>query len=197
MLTRNRSTCGVTPYIRATCNPDPDSWVAELIDWWIGEDGYPIPERQGKLRYFMIDRDQYIWGDTKEEVIKNGWHVLEELVTKSGIDASEFVKSITFIGGSIYKYDEVEQETFHAFLESESHGKYYNANIKSQPEKYPASCIRKTNKFYEKNSRCDYCGYYVLNNKIIYKEVFTPNCNKELPFCSSDCADKFQMGSEG
>ena len=27
MLSRNRSMCGVKPYIRATCNPDADSWV--------------------------------------------------------------------------------------------------------------------------------------------------------------------------
>ena len=38
LLTRNRSTCGVKPYIRCTTNPDPDSWVAEFIKWWIGED---------------------------------------------------------------------------------------------------------------------------------------------------------------
>lgn len=107
MLTRNRSTCGVKPYIRATCNPDPDSWVAELIDWWIGEDGYPIPERQGVLRYFIVDNDQYIWGDTKEEVIEKGWHALKEAVEKSGIAPSEFVKSITFVGGSIYDNKEL------------------------------------------------------------------------------------------
>ncbi|MCK5432117.1 MAG: terminase family protein, partial [Gammaproteobacteria bacterium] len=39
LMSRNRSTCGVKPYIRATCNPDADSWVARFIDWWIGEDG--------------------------------------------------------------------------------------------------------------------------------------------------------------
>ena len=31
MLSRNRSMCGVKPYIRATCNPDADSWVANFI----------------------------------------------------------------------------------------------------------------------------------------------------------------------
>lgn len=35
MMSRNRSTCGVRPYIRATCNPDSDSWVARFIAWWI------------------------------------------------------------------------------------------------------------------------------------------------------------------
>ena len=32
MVSRNRSTCGVRPYIRATCNPDADSWVADFLD---------------------------------------------------------------------------------------------------------------------------------------------------------------------
>ena len=31
MLSRNRSTCGVKPYVRATCNPDSDSWVKVLL----------------------------------------------------------------------------------------------------------------------------------------------------------------------
>jgi len=50
MLSRNRSTCGVTPFVRATCNPDADSWVAKFISWWINQEtGYPIPERSGKI----------------------------------------------------------------------------------------------------------------------------------------------------
>ena len=52
MMSRNRSMCGVRPYIRATCNPDADSWVAEFISWWIDQEtGLPIPERAGKVRY--------------------------------------------------------------------------------------------------------------------------------------------------
>jgi hypothetical protein len=102
LLSRNRSTCGVKPYVRATCNPDPDSWVAELLEWWIGPDGLPLTEREGVLRYFMRDNDNYIWGDSKNEVIEKGWHVLQEQVEKSGLDPRDFVKSITFIGGSIY-----------------------------------------------------------------------------------------------
>src|SRR6478736_6432823 len=56
LLTRNRSVCGVNPYVRATCNPDPDSWVAEFISWWIDQDtGFAIPERRGVLRYLIVD----------------------------------------------------------------------------------------------------------------------------------------------
>ncbi|HET7100695.1 MAG TPA: terminase family protein, partial [Terriglobia bacterium] len=38
MLSRNRSICGVKPYMRATCNPDADSWVADLLAWWIDQE---------------------------------------------------------------------------------------------------------------------------------------------------------------
>ena len=69
LLSRNRSTCGIRPYVRATCNPEAGSWVAELIDWWIGEDGLPNDERAGKLRYFAReDARGIVWGDSREEV---------------------------------------------------------------------------------------------------------------------------------
>lgn len=67
LVSRLRSTCGVRPHIRATCNPDPDSFVRALIDWWIGPDGLPIPERSGVLRYFVRDGDRLAWFDSREE----------------------------------------------------------------------------------------------------------------------------------
>lgn len=71
MLSRNRSTCGVTPFVRATCNPDADSWVAKFISWWIDpETGYPIPERSGKLRWFVRRDETLYWADTKQELWK-------------------------------------------------------------------------------------------------------------------------------
>lgn len=104
LLSRNRSTCGVKPYMRATCNPDPDSWVARLIDWWIDSDtGLPIPERDGVVRYFIKYGDNYIWGDSYSEVEEKAAHILEPLITKSGLIASDFIKSITFINGSVYE----------------------------------------------------------------------------------------------
>ncbi len=108
LLSRNRSVCGIKPYVRATCNPDPESWVADLISWWIDQDtGFPIPERDGVIRYLVVDGESYLWGDTYEEVIEKAWYMLEELVKKSGIDPKEFVKSITFISGTIYDNKEL------------------------------------------------------------------------------------------
>jgi predicted phage terminase large subunit-like protein len=69
MVSRNRSMCGVRPYIRATCNPDADSWVAEFIAWWIDpETGLPIPERAGVVRWFVRINDALVWADDPAEL---------------------------------------------------------------------------------------------------------------------------------
>ena len=88
--------------MRATCNPDPDSWVSELISWWIGIDGFPIPDRQGVLRYFVKDGEKFIWAATVEECLEKADYFIAPLVEASGIKGEYFVKSITFIGGSLY-----------------------------------------------------------------------------------------------
>jgi len=92
MLSRNRSACGVRPYVRATCNPDADSWVAELIAWWIDQEtGLPIPERSGVLRYFVRVSDTIIWADRPED--------LPRQETPDGIVIPP--KSLTFIAASL------------------------------------------------------------------------------------------------
>jgi hypothetical protein len=69
MLSRNRSLCGVHPYVRATVNPDADSWVAKLIAWWIDQEtGFPIEERSGVVRWFVRVNNEIQWADTKEEL---------------------------------------------------------------------------------------------------------------------------------
>lgn len=70
MLTRGRSISGINPYVRGTCNPDADSWVREFIDWYVGPDGYIIPERSGVVRYLVVIEDRLIWGNTREELLE-------------------------------------------------------------------------------------------------------------------------------
>ncbi len=94
MFSRNRSVCGVSPYIRATCNPVPDDdeiggWLNRLIAWWIDpETGYAIPERRGVLRWFVRLDEMLHWADTREELVQN-----------FGEDSQP--KSLTFIGGTL------------------------------------------------------------------------------------------------
>ena len=103
LLSRNRSDCGVKPYVRATCNPDPESWVYKLINWWIDPDsGFPIHERRGVVRYFIKYGDDYIWGNSYDEVKEKAAHIIGPMVEQSGLRAEDFIKSITFVSGSIY-----------------------------------------------------------------------------------------------
>jgi predicted phage terminase large subunit-like protein len=72
LLSRNRSVCGVRPYVRATCNPVPEDdptggWLHRLIQWWIDpETGLAIEARAGVLRWFVRDGEQLIWDDSQE-----------------------------------------------------------------------------------------------------------------------------------
>lgn len=104
LLSRNRSTCGVKPYVRATCNPDPDSWVAKFIEWWIDQDtGFPMKERAGKLRYFIKDGESMVWGDSKKEVLERVPHIVKlMLAANENTNPEDLVKSVTFIPGDIY-----------------------------------------------------------------------------------------------
>lgn len=69
LMSRNRSTCGVRPYVRASCNPDADSWLATFLQWWWDPDtGYAIEERSGVMRWFIRVGDEITWGDSPEEL---------------------------------------------------------------------------------------------------------------------------------
>lgn len=67
MVSRNRSTCGVPPYLRASANPEP-GWLAGFLDWWIDEEGWAIPERSGVIRWMVREHDVTYWADDKESL---------------------------------------------------------------------------------------------------------------------------------
>lgn len=90
MLTRNRSTCGVKPYVRGTCNPQP-GWLADFIDWYIAEDGYADLSRAGKIRWFVVVNEQVYWADRRQDLIDKFPNVKDLMP-----------KSFTFIPATIY-----------------------------------------------------------------------------------------------
>lgn len=103
LLSRNRSMCGVKPYMRCTTNPQSKGWVKDLIQWWIYPDdypdptlrGYPIPERDGVVRYVTRYKKKLIWGDNRQQVLDQ---IPPESVADYDLDS---IKSLTFIGGSL------------------------------------------------------------------------------------------------
>lgn len=80
LQSRNRTDSGIRPYIRASCNPDPDSFVCQLILWWLYPEGHelagtPIPSRSGAIRWFYRHEDKMIWGDSKEQLMMDYGHL--------------------------------------------------------------------------------------------------------------------------
>ncbi len=103
LLSRNRSTCGVNPYVRASTNPDADSWVAGFISWWIDQDtGYAIPERSGKIRYMARVNEEIVWGDSPEEVVR--------IANEADYDVEitrDDIKSVSFVSSNVFDNQEL------------------------------------------------------------------------------------------
>lgn len=96
LVGRNRSTCGVKPFVRASMNPKPKSWLVNFIQWWWDENtGYPIPERDGVWRWFVRDpnSDKIFWADRPEELSSFTDSKTGEVVQP---------KSVTFIFATVY-----------------------------------------------------------------------------------------------
>lgn len=86
MLSRNRTMCDVVPYVRATCNPDPNSFLRRFLSWWIDDEtGFPIYERSGQLRWMVRLKNEIFWGDTRQELVErfSSQYSVEELQPKS------------------------------------------------------------------------------------------------------------------
>ncbi len=88
LLSRNRSISGIKPQVRATMNPDPNSWIAKFIQWWIDPvTGYPLEEKSGVIRYFIRWQNEIVWADNLDEFKRFG---------------EVYPKSFTFISANIF-----------------------------------------------------------------------------------------------
>ena len=104
LFTCNRGASEIRKRMWGTCNPDPRSWVRQFIDWWVDENGYINPERDGKIRYCYMKGDrvsQIIWGDTREEVYERAKEdikdALNEGYSKWGLDILDSIVSVAFV----------------------------------------------------------------------------------------------------
>jgi len=96
MLSRNRTTCGIKPYTRATANPQP-GWLADFIDWWIADDGYANLARAGIPRWFVNVSDTIHWASTSEELERKFAHM----------EMPPIPKSVTFIPATVFDNPEL------------------------------------------------------------------------------------------
>lgn len=128
LITSNRNGAHIRNRFLGTCNPDPTSWVRKFIDWWIGPDGYPIPERNGVVRYCFMGGDtpeEITWGSTRKEVYEKVRHKIDPLVSDSDVLPPEYmyIKSVVFV--------RAELDDNKALLESSPE---YKANLAQQSD---------------------------------------------------------------
>lgn len=133
LVGRNRSACGVRPYIRATTNPQTTGWVKRFISWWIYPDDYedyilrgmPIPERSGVVRYLARWNEISYWGSTPEEA-------LSALPEEGRVEYTlTLVKSVTFIPGTLSDNSEL--------LDKDP---AYKGNLLSQDKRHGSRLLR-------------------------------------------------------
>lgn len=79
LIGRNRSLCGIRPYIRASTNPDP-GWVKTLLAPWVDDEFDGPRAASGQVLWFIREDGKIQW------------------VPRDTPDA----KSLTFIGASVY-----------------------------------------------------------------------------------------------
>jgi predicted phage terminase large subunit-like protein len=97
LFSRNRAPkeARVRPYVRGTCNPDPDSFVmTELLDpaGYIDEEGFARPEMAGVLMWFARDVDErLVWGRSPAEVAATAPHLFTKMAPEV------LCRSFTFI----------------------------------------------------------------------------------------------------
>lgn len=109
VYSRNRGKASWTGKVRMTTNPKRNHWLRRFLDWYIGLDGYIIPERNGVVRYFFINGEtvsDVVWGDTKEEVYQKCRITIDRILQRlnSGEGKSTYkdmIKSFTFYEGKI------------------------------------------------------------------------------------------------
>ncbi|MGN1155922.1 MAG: terminase large subunit domain-containing protein [Agathobacter sp.] len=107
IMTRNRGNSKTfTGKMYATLNPKRSHWARKWLDWYIGRDGYIIPERDGKVRYFYINGstvDDVVWGNSKEEVYRKCQVDIDRKLSAVGGDYSyeHLIKSFVFYQGKL------------------------------------------------------------------------------------------------
>lgn len=106
ITTRTRGRAKWTGKVRATLNPKRSHWTRIWLDWYIGSDGYIIPERDGVVRYFYLRGEKVedlVWGDSKQEVYYKCKPQIDAQMKSLGGDVKyeDFIKSFVFYRGTL------------------------------------------------------------------------------------------------
>lgn len=120
LISRLRSEAKNESYMYMSCNPDPDcEWLMRLVEWYLDEEGFPDPEKDGVIRWFIRRDGDFYWANSREECVeKYGLRIEGKLLP---LDHKAQVKpiSFTFISATIHDNPPMMEMNpdYYAFLE--------------------------------------------------------------------------------
>lgn len=111
LMSRLRSNSKHFSRMVLSCNPSSDHYIRNLIDWYLTEDGYSDPEKDGVVRYFVADNGGFVWGSSQQE-LADKFNIPEDMWEKKII-------SFSYVSGTIYDnpYMMKNSPSYLAFLE--------------------------------------------------------------------------------
>ena len=107
VMTRNRGQSKTfTGKFFATLNPKRSHWTRTFLDWYIGTDGFIIPERDGAVRYFYCAGPtvkDVVWGNSPREVYDKCKIDIDRKLKSIGgnYDYKVMIKSFVFYQGKL------------------------------------------------------------------------------------------------
>lgn len=110
VFSRNRGKAKWTGKFRIVTNPKKSHWLRDFCDWWIDPiSGFPIPERDGVIRYFYMKGEkvtEVAWGSTKKEVYDQCKPQIDPILTKLNSSGEKYtyeslIKSCSFLSGKL------------------------------------------------------------------------------------------------
>lgn len=94
---RNPSCPQVQPHLKITCNPDESHFFKKWVEPYLTENGTPDRSKDGMVRYFTFQNGEFIWGDTKQDLVRN-----------YGVDEVDCL-SFTFISATVFDNKIIQQ----------------------------------------------------------------------------------------
>lgn len=106
--TRARGKSGFSGHVFGTTNPKKSHWTRRMLDWYVGVDGFIIPERDGVVRWYFQPGDEVddiVFGDTPEEVYEQCNYKIDRQLERLGGGESwtykNLIRSFVFYSGKM------------------------------------------------------------------------------------------------
>jgi len=71
MMACLRSEAKMNSFLCGSCNPDKNSWVFELVKWYLDDEGYIDKSKNGRIRYFVVKDNSFIFADDENWFLEN------------------------------------------------------------------------------------------------------------------------------